>query len=77
MKLFVVFCLALLFVANALKEVPQWARGGEYYKNWLKENNVPLKAQAALTWAAPLDHFNATNKATFNQRYLFTIDLWL
>lgn len=66
-----VLCVALV---SGLHEIPERARKGEFYKQLLTKHYhhvagglAGLKA-TPLTWQAPVDHFDASNNATFAQR---------
>lgn len=63
--------LAVIFVTlQASTEVPERARGGEYYKEQIRKyGKLRNTGSNALTWNAPVDHFNAASKDTFKQRY--------
>lgn len=61
--------IALFAVSFAHKELPEWARGGKIYKE--KYGKLSAGQQdifTALTWDAPIDHFNNNNNGTFKQR---------
>lgn len=62
--------LLVAFVAvQALTEVPERARGGEYYKEQLRKyGKLRTTDSTAKTWDAPVDHFDVASKSTFKQR---------
>lgn len=65
-----------------MQELPERARGGLLYKQYLaqqqqamepllahnRQHNI-LRATDALTWQAPVTHFDPLNNDTFSQRY--------
>lgn len=57
-----------LAIVNGLNHIPERARGGDFYTSLVKSTKKDLKASPALTWSAPVDHFDAKNNATFLQR---------
>lgn len=64
-----IIAIVLVFgLTSAHRDVPEWARGGQY---WATKRSKQLTANpfAAMTWNAPVDHFNQTNAATFQQRF--------
>lgn len=66
---FVVTLLIVLVAVQALNEVPERARGGEYYKEHVRKyGKLRSTDSTARTWDAPIDHFTAS-KETFKQRY--------
>lgn len=79
-KMLVSFVFLVLFVlalsAHALKDLPERARGGALYQELLKKeqklhhvlNKDGSDPATPLTWSARLDHFDASNTATFQQR---------
>lgn len=70
--LFVQLLVALLVVlvaVQALHEIPERARGGEFYKELVKSSGLKSKTQLAKTWNAPVDHFDKNSQTTFAQRY--------
>lgn len=67
----VVVLFALIAVlTSASSHIPERARKGEFYKQYLEKVglNKNVKASTPLTWQAPVDHFDKTNNATFAQR---------
>ncbi len=66
-----VLCIALV---SGLHEIPQRARKGELYQQLLAKHYQHMPGGLAsfkatpLTWQAPVDHFDASNNATFSQR---------
>jgi len=69
--------LFLLAFSYALKDLPERARGGSFYKDLMaKQQPANLKASPAQTWQAPLDHFDASNTATFPQRFYVNDLYW-
>eukprot|EP00600_Ochromonadales_sp_CCMP1393_P016556 CAMPEP_0175023094 /NCGR_PEP_ID=MMETSP0005-20121125/15671_1 /TAXON_ID=420556 /ORGANISM="Ochromonas sp., Strain CCMP1393" /LENGTH=477 /DNA_ID=CAMNT_0016281399 /DNA_START=39 /DNA_END=1472 /DNA_ORIENTATION=+ len=82
--MYATFCLLLLSVVTlssyALQELPERARGGRAYKEFLQKHNdkiSQLKTATAQTWNAQVDNFDATNNATFEQRYYLDDQYWL
>jgi hypothetical protein len=64
---FVVF-LVFVYSISAYDYLPERARGGELYQQFLnKYGKKVLDATAALTWNAPVDHFS-NSTGTFAQR---------
>lgn len=70
--------LLVVFVAvQALTEVPERARGGEYYKEHVRKYGKLRSADStAKTWDAPVDHFDVASKSTFKQRYYVNDQYW-
>ena len=64
--LVLVFVQLFLFTSS-LKDVPEYARNGQYWAT-KKSKHLTANPYTALTWNAPVDHFNQTNTATFKQR---------
>eukprot|EP01031_Cornospumella_fuschlensis_P046863 gene46863-57380_t len=77
MMLFTLIIAVVLIcgLASAHRDVPEWARGGQY---WASKRTKQLTANpsAALTWNAPVDHFSQTNTDTFQQRYYVNDAYW-
>ncbi|KAJ1442298.1 peptidase S28 [Ochromonadaceae sp. CCMP2298] len=78
--------LSLLCAARAAQELPERARGGRAYREFLQRETAanPLGREALrsqgwvdepLTWDAPVDHFSADN-STFPQRYFVDAQYW-
>ncbi len=65
---FLITLLVVLVVVQSLSEVPERARGGEYYKEQVRKfGKLRNTGSTALTWDAPVDHFNSASN-TFKQR---------
>jgi protoheme ferro-lyase len=74
MSLFIAL-VVLAAVVSGLHEIPERARKGEFFKqqvaqhySHVSESLLKQLQSSALTWQAPVDHFDLTNNATFAQR---------
>ena len=58
---------------EAMRQLPERARGGSKFKS------EPLKSSATTSWGvyqSKLDNFDLTNNATFSQRYAVDSSYW-
>lgn len=74
----IIVCLAVVYIAVAIRDLPERARGGSYFKEWQKRYDVRsnLMESKAYTLQAKLDHFSNTNNETFSQRYYVDDQYW-
>lgn len=65
-------------IAAAFQELPERARSGRAYKDFLARTGQSLKSSGseALIYNSKVDNFDASNNATFAQRYYVDNQFW-
>jgi len=80
MKIFaLLFLCVCAFMATAFQDIPERARSGRAYKNFLANSKTEtgvLKASQPLIYTSHLDNFDAANNRTFAQRYYVNDEFW-
>jgi hypothetical protein len=70
-------CVAsALVTASALSDLPERARGGKAWENYLSHSPHLLKASEPLIVNTKVDHFNENSTDTFAQRYYVNSQYW-
>jgi hypothetical protein len=70
-------CVASAVVtASALSDLPERARGGKAWENYVTHSPYLLKSSEALIVNTKIDHFDENSTDTFSQRYYVNSQYW-
>lgn len=67
---------SLITATTALSDLPERARGGLAWKNYLEHSPHLLRGNDALIFNSQVDHFDENTTDTFAQRYYVNSEYW-